>query len=189
MDDLGNAFDEVMRRKRPLQSLVATVLEIDKNTCECVVNLVNIDADVHGVNLRASIQENNKNGVVFFPVVGSTVIVSLNSNNELAADYFVSMYSEINEISFYSGGKEVFTISDQGVSFFGGENGGLVVAEKLAKEIKKNTEAIEKLVNLVKDFAPKPNDGGASLKAEANLKFTSVNLADLSSIENEKFKH
>lgn len=189
MDELGGALEDFMSRKRPLQSVTGIVKEVDKNTCECVVNLISYDIDVHEVNLRASIKEGNKDGIVFYPKIGSTVIASLNSNNELEADYFISMYSEIEEVSFYADGKEVFTISDQGVSFFGGNNGGLVIAEKLANQIKKNTQAIEKLVSLVKDFTPKPQDGGASLKTEANIKLASVNLADLSDIENDKFKH
>jgi len=186
--ELQRAFRNATNSAIPIQSELAKVVSVDENECTCVVELVSDKAEITNINLRAIVDGNNE-GFILVPEVGSHVIVSLNANNETEADYFVNMCSVVSSVVLSFSGKVALKITSDGITFFDGENGGLIKASELKNQIDKNTKAIKSIINVLTQFVPVASDGGTALKTLANANLKALSLANLSNIENHKVKH
>lgn len=156
--------------KTPSVCFPAEVLEVDKAALTCVVSPIN-GAEMFDVRLKASINT-VKDGIVEFPVEGTTVLVCLIGNDP--------------EMGFVAAVDEVET-----VLMFGGKNGGLTITPKLVEELNKTNQLINALLGVI-NGAPvlEPGNGVASaLQASLKGAITGKELGDYSKIENEKVKH
>tara|TARA_Y100000588_G_scaffold217747_1_gene231657 strand:+ start:122 stop:637 length:516 start_codon:yes stop_codon:yes gene_type:complete len=165
-------FQQAMKEfgKTPSVCFPADVLEVDKDTLTCVVSPVN-GAEMFDVRLKASINTVT-DGIVEFPVEGTTVLVCLIGNDP--------------EMGFIAAVDKVET-----VLMFGGENGGLTITPKLVKELNKTNELLTALLDVIKG-APvmEPGNGSPSaLQTQLNAAVADKELGDYSEIENEKVKH
>ncbi|WP_286747844.1 hypothetical protein [Roseivirga sp. UBA1976] len=163
-------FQQAMKEfgKTPSVCFPAEVQEVDKEALTCVVSPIN-GAEMFDVRLKASVNSVT-DGIVQFPVEGTTVLVCLIGNDpELG---FVAAVDEVDE-----------------VLMFGGENGGLTITPKLVEELNKTNARIDAIVESLTGFMPVPNDGGAALKTYANAQLAGKANGDFSEIENEKIRH
>ncbi|MDR2009215.1 MAG: hypothetical protein LBQ22_01885 [Bacteroidales bacterium] len=126
----------VLGNNNKLNSFVAKVTKVHDRTCD--VDIVLTGAPLEGVKLNTAGQS-----IVIKPQEGSHVVVTKLSN----ADSFVSLYSEIEEVALdikgnitlnVEGGINIDTSDD--IIFNGGENGGLIIIEKLTEKLKELTE-------------------------------------------------
>ncbi|WP_299460787.1 hypothetical protein [uncultured Microscilla sp.] len=187
MEEVYQKLIEVITDTVPVQSEMATVKAVDKEKLECtVVPITNEALEIGGVNLKAVIDE-TKNGLVQIPKVGSIVLISLIENTD--GDHYVSMYSDIDEVQLVQNEEEILKIDNMGkVTFHQGENKGLIKIEALKTQLEKNTQAIQKILDLFANWTAAPNDGGAALKA-LSASLAGTQLGDFSDIENDKVKH
>jgi hypothetical protein len=104
------------------------------------------------------------------PKVGTKCIIGILEGNEAAT--FLIHADEVDQVNLN-----------------GEELGGLVDAKELKKQVDKNTEALDKVINLLTTWVPAPQDGGLKLSIDAKAKLIGLQLADLSKIENKVIKH
>jgi len=181
MEDLTRRLTEFILKRIPLQAELVKVVAVDQGKLECTV-LLN-EVEIEGVNLTPT---SKKTGLIQIPKTGSHVVVSTLHNEE--GDYFISMFSEVEEVVLITGDEERVKITSSGVVFDGGENGGLVKIEELKKQLNKNTQAIQKILDVFSGWTPAPQDGGAALKTQA-ASLVGTQLGDFANIENDKIKH
>lgn len=122
MSEIKNAIRELTGMNqsslvRTFDAEVTSAVNEDTRTCE-VVMIGGKSSNTLTVRVMASIDD----GALFYPVVGSTVIVTMSD----FVDPYISMYSEIEKIVW-----------------LGGENGGVPLAKELTAKIK----ALEDLLN------------------------------------------
>lgn len=165
-------FQHAMKefKKTPSILFPAEVQAVDKEAMTCVVSPIN-GAEMFDVRLKASVNT-VMDGIVQFPVKGTTVLVCLIGNDPEMG--FVAAVDEVDE-----------------VLMFGGENGGLAITPKLVQELNKTNTLIQSWLDVI-NGAPvlEPGNGAASV-LQASLKGASTGkqLGDYSEIENEKVKH
>jgi len=89
-------------------------------------------------------------------------------------------------------GTNTVLLNNEGITLNDGSHGGLVIAQELANQSRKNTDAITMIANALNSGVPSTGapDSGAALitSIKAGLPDT-TNLADLSNIENQNVKH
>jgi hypothetical protein len=122
MSEIKAAIREIvgMNQSSPIRTFdaeVTSAVNDDTRTCD-VVMIGGKSSNTLTVRVMASVDD----GALFYPVVGSTVIVTMSD----FVEPYISMYSEIEKIVW-----------------LGGENGGVPLAKELTTKIK----ALEDLLN------------------------------------------
>jgi len=182
MEDLTRQLTEFILERIPLQAELVKVVAVDQGKLECTI-LLN-EVEIEGVNLTPT---SKKTGLIQIPKAGSHVIISTLHNEE--GDYFVSLFGEIEEVILITENKERVKITSSEVVFDSGENGGLIKIEELKSQLNKNTQAIQKILDVFSGWTPVVQDGGAALKTQATSNLTGLQLANFANIENDKIKH
>lgn len=131
-----------MTQQEP-HTLLAEVVESDKaaGTCICMVGDV---VELTDVKLRAT---EGSNGFLIVPADNSQVLISRVMGTD---DFFVSMFSEVAEVMIN-----------------GGENGGLINIEAHVSRMNAIEQDINSLKQIIADWVPTANDGGAGFKTAA----------------------
>lgn len=121
MGDVKEEFDAAFRKKLskllPIQTVIAKVINVDKGNYTCDVKPVDDSPEFHDVRLQAIIDENDQ-GIVLIPKIGSSVLVSIIENNE--DQNYISQYSEIQEFIYkieeleFSGNTEGVRVNNKG---------------------------------------------------------------------------
>ncbi len=158
---------ELIKDNTPVQMIPCEVMSVDTNKGTVEVKDMLTDTNLYDVKLQAS---QDDTGVLLEPTVGSMVIVAIIGNEE--RNCYVAGFSGLKSISL---GGDAF--------------GGLTKTKELQKQIDKNTTAIRTIINTFASGAITPSDGGLSFKTSLVTATQPLQLADLSSIENEKVKH
>lgn len=164
-----NLIEQIRKvTKQPANySLQAKVLAVNKQKNTCTVEPLNGDSIFYDIKLQA--QMSNK-GLIIYPVKNSLVVITPLSETEA----FVSMFSEIEDITFNKG---VY--------------GGMVKATELVKQLEKTNEVLSAILNVISG-SPIPEPGNGSPSAfQIALKTAILNkqIGDYSDIENKKIKH
>jgi hypothetical protein len=94
MKEIQQAIRQIAKSNDQVYSLLATVTEVDETTRTCDVEPLNGDAEIFGVRLQS--KESDTEGVVFFPEVGSIVIVTFISSET----GYVAVNSDIEKVEF-----------------------------------------------------------------------------------------
>lgn len=142
---------------------LAAVKSIDKQKCTCVCVLVS-----DGLEIKARLRsvEDKKEGILFFPKLGSPVTLLQDDNT-----WSILMVSEVEEVIFFSG-----------------ENGGMVKVAELVERLNKIETAFNTLLNHYKSHNHShPQGPTVSLlvpSTQQNLQRTQK-----TDIENEHIKH
>lgn len=144
--------------------IVCTVKEVTGSLCTCTP--IDGSPDFYDVRLQTS----EADGLLFVPVVGSVVTISLLNKNVA----YVSQYSALESIKFRDGGF-----------------GGLVKVISLTEKLNNLENDINALKTVFEStWIVSPNDGGAALKAAvaawAGQQITPTQRLD---IENDKITH
>lgn len=120
------------------------------------------------------------------PTVGTKCIVGIINND--TADAFLIECESVDEIEISDATGFKLVLKDGKMTINGENFGGIVNAIELKNQVDKNTALLEAIQNAFESWTPVPNDGGAALKGIASS-FISLEVADLSNIQNEKIKH
>ena len=185
-DKVRSALERMMKKVHPMQAFAGKVTAVNVDNYTCDVESADGGAIFHDVRLKASV-DSDDNGIVTIPEVNSYVLVSTIGNNQ---DYaYVSIFSKVKSYLIKCSNGVKIEIKDDGEVHLNGDGlGGLVKVAELKTQLDKNTQLLEAIQNVFSSWTPVPNDGGAALKA-VSTSFTSLPVADLSNIENEKVKH
>lgn len=167
--------------KRTCARLVTTinfeceVVSVDKVKDTIVVKPTEGD-DIPDVKLK-SVISNSTQKIVAYPAVGSFVTVSSLRNTMI--DYYVSQYSEVEELKMNC---DNIVIND-------GSKGGLVNWPDVKAELDKTNEVVNILKNLLTTWVPAPGDGGAALKTAATAQLAGKVTGNFNDKEDTKVKH
>ncbi|CAA0260602.1 hypothetical protein [Tenacibaculum maritimum] len=116
-EEYDAAFRKKLEKLLPVQTMIARVISLDRNTFTCDVKPVDDSPEFHNVRLQAIIDDNDQ-GVVVVPKLKSSVLVSIVENNE--DNNYISQYSEIDEFIYkidqfeFSGNAQGVRINNQG---------------------------------------------------------------------------
>lgn len=148
--------DIVGKNRGGLVFFSAQVVSIQGDTCTVRVD----DLDLPDVRLTPTTTVRDDKQLLT-PAIDSFILVGslsgdLNNLCVLAADTLASAKLTIGDISVF--------IDKEGVVLNGGELGGLVKLEELIKKLNTLESQLNQLKNILKEWTPTPNDGGAALK-------------------------
>lgn len=152
----------------PVQCEPGVVKSVDEEKLTCVVTLLD-QTEIMDVRLKAAVDEVTE-GLVQIPAVGSSVLVALIGNK--IENRFVMLYSNVVKVSFY-----------------GGENGGLVNWPDVKAELDKTNAVVNALVQSLTGWTPVPNDGGSALKIYATTQIGALQVGDFDDKEDLKVLH
>ena len=186
-------MDEYEQMRRSLKDAstqtvnqIGIVVSVDKPKAICTVKLADNEELIYeNVRLQA-IDDEQDNGEIKYPKVESSVIISKIDNTSF---YYVSSFSEIQEIVLKINGKEIYKMTENSIVFYEGTKGSLVEIAKLKAQLNKLEQSITQLKNVFSVWVPAPNDGGAALRA-AVASWSAQTLAQttIADIENTKIK-
>lgn len=184
MEDLTRQLTEFILQSIPLQAELVKVIAVDQDKLECTVKLGEVE--IEGVNLTPT---EKKTGLIQIPKIGSHIIVSTLHNEE--GDYFVSMFSEVEEVIMILDNKERVKITSSLITFNEGKNGGLIKITELKTQLQKNTAILQSLLGVL--TGPPVNEPGSGspsvLQAVLKTALTGKQPGEFSNIENDKVKH
>jgi hypothetical protein len=123
---------------------LAVVAEVDKPKAVCKVKLVENEAiKLDNVRLQA-IDNEQDNGILFFPKLGSSVIIG---KLDYVDSYFVAMFSEVESVSWKLNGTERLKITASEIVFDEGTKGAMVEIAKLKSRLNDIETAFNQLLN------------------------------------------
>lgn len=148
-------------------------VDISKRTCDCTAIDGHTEYELPGVRLMAVVDD----GILFEPVIGSTVKVIFSQNIEP----FVCQYSEVENITLHANTK---------IQFNDGTFGGLVQINPLIEKINNLENDLNNLKSLFASWSIIPSDGGAALKT-ITTKWSTEQIKNtvLVDLENTKISH
>jgi hypothetical protein len=162
---------------------ICIVDAVDETARTVDVSPIDESAPILGVNLQAN--QSGGVGVVCFPMVGSYVVVAFLSS----ATAVVVLTDEIEKIMLKIG-DTTSEIIDGKITLNGGENGGLVIAEKLIDDLKKINDFIDTFKQQLTTSVPEAGNGAPSAFQQAlSEALASKMLGTYSAIENKKITH
>lgn len=121
-----------------------------------------------------------------YPKVGSTAVIAY-VNGDPSTPYIVAC-TEIDRVAIKIG-EATIDVSEDTITFNGGENDGLVIVGKLTERLNKIERDINSLKTAIASWVVVPSDGGASLKGVVSS-WASQRLTESknSDYENDKIK-
>ncbi len=157
---------------------IGFVVSVDKPKALCKVKLLENEAVVlENVRLQA-IDNEQDNGILFFPKIESSVIVA---KLDYVDSYFVAMLSEVEEVSWKLDGVERLKITENEIVFNEGNKGAMVEIGKLKSRLNAIEQAFNELLNHYKTHnhahPQGPTTGFLVSSTQANIAIT--NIADL----------
>jgi len=143
-EQIRKALHDMLQNHKEPDTLVGTVVDVYADTATCDVE-IDKGHVLHGVRLR-SVVDSKQVGILVLPTKGSYVVVERIENSDNHA--LVVGYSEIDSWALTIEGNMLKVDKEKWI-FNGGEQGGLVLIEKLIDKLNK----IEKGFNsLLKEF-------------------------------------
>lgn len=177
--EFGNLINQKAKAQVDVQTHWCTVKEVDWDKKTMTATGVVDDLDFFDVLLGLG-SMNRK------PSLKSKCLIGIVNNNAAAA--FLIECEEIEEIEISDKTGFKLVLNNGYLTINGTDFGGIVNAIELKEQVDKNTKLLEAIQNAFESWTPVPNDGGAALKGIASS-FISLEVADLSNIQNEKIKH
>lgn len=197
--DIRNAIRLMAQNGTEMYNKICVVDSVDEDmrTIECTP--IDEGAPLLGVNLQAN--QEQEDGVVSFPAVGSYVLVGFISPSVAT----VLMMSEVTKILVKIGDTEMsfedgtgkIKVKDSTVEFDGKNtvfNGGSEVmanAQELQKQLNTMSARIDAIINAISSAPVAPMDGGATFKTSLVGTLTPhlANKENFSQILDDKIKH
>ncbi len=170
-DEFRKILLEKMKALMPAQVLVAEVTAVDEQQLSCDVKLIDDETELFDIRLLPAIGESAAS-IVLIPETGSLVLVGIIANIP-SASYMITCQKASKII------------------LRGGSLGGLVKAKELKKQIDKNTNVLQAIINVLTG-APIPEPGNqvpSALQTALKSAVTGKQLADLKDIENKTVTH
>ncbi len=166
--------------------LTGKVTAVDKDTATCDVSPIDGSTEYQDVRLLP-IADTSSIGILTYPKEGS--IVGLIRINEEEA--VVWNCQEIEHLEVEVAGKFKLVVDKDGTcSFNDGDNGGLIIVDKLRQEIDKNSQMLQTILSVLSVPVVEAGGGAPSaLQQVLNAALQGKSTANLSSITNDKIKH
>lgn len=187
---LDEAVDElvskIQAKNDTVQCFEGTVKDVDiEKGCATITR--EEQPTLYTVRLNSIVPATDDKFIVY-PAVQSKVLCCLVNNNKTEAA--ILKYSKIDsyEISI---GEHSLVLDGEGITFNGGENGGLIIVKELRSQLSKNNEILNKILTVISG-SPIPEAGNGAVSAlQAALKTALANTStgDFSGIENTKVSH
>ncbi len=143
--EIRNSIRAIAGLENLPMSQLGTIVSVDETEMTCVVTPISEGPDYLDVRLMAD-AETTSTGIYFKPVVGSVVMITPQDE----CTYFVSMYSEVEEVWLR-----------------GTANGGVVKVADLVTKLNNLESDLNTIKAVFTAWVPVPNDGGAVLKSAA----------------------
>ncbi len=148
-------------------SKLGTIVSVDEDEMTCEVEPIDGGANYADVRLMADPETTT--GIYFKPKVGSVVMISPQDD----VTYFVSMYSEVDEVWLR-----------------GTENGGVVKVSELVSKMNTIESDLNTLKTAFTSWVVVPSDGGAALKAaSATWAAQTITATTANDIQSTTVKH
>jgi hypothetical protein len=168
-------FKMLFNRYFRIPSFEAVVVSVDKEK-DTIVCKPEDSPEIPGVKLK-SILSDQESKLVIYPAVGSFVTITRLHN--LPLDFFVSQYSQVEEI---------VTNCDK-VVYNGGTNGGLVNWPEAKAELDKTKEVVEAIKTALTNWVVVGGDGGGALKVAFTAAIAGKTVGNYDDKEDLKVKH
>lgn len=137
-NDIKRAIRKIAGSPSEFYSVVAKVLSVNKDNATCDVSPLSGGADIFNVRLNSLLGA--KRGLLIFPQVGSTVIVSfLNKDNA-----YVSQYSDIDSYNIYIVDQK-FELDKKGIA-------AKSSTADLTKTVNKFIDVIDSVLSILNEF-------------------------------------
>ena len=154
-------------------TIVAKVKSVDRDKCTCTVE--DNDVEYFGVRLRPI--TGNNTGIVMFPKIDSNIMLVKVEDTEEWAMISATQYDCIQ-------------IEIESLIINGGENGGLTNTPELVRELNKNNEILQTILQVISAPVNEPgNSNPSAFQAALNLALAGKEVGDFSRIEDTKIKH
>lgn len=97
---------------------------------------------------------------------------------------------EEGDVAVYTEGGAKIVLHEDEIYINGGKNGGLIKTEELKKELEKNNQILQAIINVCKTPVTEAGNGAPSaFQTAMNGVISSLQVANYANIENEKVKH
>lgn len=184
MSDLRNIIRQLAQPDGETTALVCTVDAVDKTARTVDCSPINEGAPLLGVNLQAN--QGADFGLCLFPEIGSFVVVGFIADGAAGV---VLLTEKIESAEIVIGNTSAVMDAD-GITFNGGDLGGLVKVEDLTNRLNLIENDINKLKTAFSSWIVTAQDGGAALKTAATTWFSSrLTPTQRDDYENSKVKH
>ncbi|EAY28736.1 hypothetical protein [Microscilla marina] len=204
-DEVADQLKDLVDDRTLVQGQKAEVVSVNMAEMECIVKLLANDMKIEGVNLKAHIvnQDNsiNPNGFILIPKVKSIVLVSLMEDTQRtrmnSADYYISMYSDIDEVQLVQNEEEILKIDNEGnVTLHQGENKGLIKIESLVEKLNALEQKVNDLITDYKghnhqyiDTTSTTTANSITTSFESPPSIGNLTETQVTDLENDKVKH
>lgn len=170
MDELRRALTEKMRGLIPEIVVMGTVTEVDEVNLSITVKQSGIEVDLFDVRLVPGMKT-AANTVVCIPKVGSLVLVGIISN--IGQANYMIICQECEKIILN-----------------GGSFGGIIKIQELQKQMKKDSDILQALLDVIRGVAlTQPANAPSVLQAAFKAKMATLLKGDYSDIENKNVTH
>lgn len=168
-DELRRILKQQMQSLIPTSVVMCQVKEVNETDLTITVIQQDNDTDLYYVRLVPA--EAKANTVVCIPKVGSLALVGFISNM-ISASYMI-MCQECDKVIIN-----------------GGDFGGLIKIQELQKQMKKDSDILQALLDVIKG-APMIQTGGSPsvLQAALKLKMATLLIGNYTDIENKNVTH
>ncbi|OJJ18036.1 hypothetical protein BKI52_29740 [marine bacterium AO1-C] len=215
-DEVADELKELMDDRTTVQGQKAKIVSVSTVEMECVVKLLSNDLEITGVNLKGHTvnpdNSINQNGFILVPKVDSIVLINLIEDTKKsrwhAGDYYITMYSEIEEVLFKQNDKEVLKIDKDGnfslmnkdndsvlkvesggnVTFHKGENKGLIKIDSLVAKLNALEQKVNDLITDYKGHNHLHPQGPTTAFVTPSV-ITDLTETQVNDLENDKIKH
>lgn len=174
--------------KRMVQAFVieGTVTAIDKDKKTCDVTPLEGKAPYQDVRLLP-VSGSGDFGLIIYPEKDTNVTILRKSDTEA----FLFSCKKIESAEWFVGDDFKVEIKNNGQwNFNDGQNGGLIVVDKLKQQVDKNSQILQNIMTVLASPLNEPGNNAPSVfQAALKLALQGSQTADLSNITNDKIKH
>jgi hypothetical protein len=163
------------------------VTNIDKEQDTCDITPIDGGAEYQDVQLLPLTGGNGGTGFIMYPKK-DTNAVAIRINDTEA---FLLSVQEVESMKLFVSDSFKLEVDNQGNAVFNdGNNGGLIIIQKLKEQIDKNSQLLQTMLNVFSVQVLEPGNGAPSAFQTALLSATTGRqVADLTNVTNNKIKH
>ncbi|MCT4613585.1 MAG: hypothetical protein N4A49_01770 [Marinifilaceae bacterium] len=177
----------LLEKSIPSFVFLGTVKEIAENKQYCTITRED-KPTLFKVRLNAIIGE-LENNITSIPKIGSRVLCSLIENNATEAFVLACECPEELNIKF---GESTLIINQDNILINGGKLGGIIIVDKLVKQLGVLSKRVDGIINAIKNGKPASGsmDGGTMYQTTMLAELEKITETEnFSDIVNEKIKH
>jgi hypothetical protein len=163
------------------------VTNIDKEQDTCDITPIDGGAEYQDVQLLPLTGGNGGTGFIMYPKKDTNAVAIMINDTEA----FLLSVQEVESMKLFVSDSFKLEVDNQGNAVFNdGNNGGLIIIQKLKEQIDKNSQLLQTMLNVFSVQVLEPGNGAPSAFQTALLSATTGRqVADLTNVTNNKIKH